>query len=174
MADSLWYELIDQADELADIQATGDAPTDADVRRAISAAYYALFHRLTFLVAECTAGAVPGPHRHEVRRFFAHSALNDVCSWIIRGGAPPSRPAADGLAPLVGQSVELMAVVRVFVVLQELRHDADYDHLALFTVADAQQAIQRADEAIHLLDSARDQPEIDGLAALCIMYGRRS
>ncbi len=79
MADRLARELIEQAENLIRPGERG-RPTDADLRRAVSASYYALFHELTLLVAERLTRRLDPSVRDDVRRHFAHGALSKVCS----------------------------------------------------------------------------------------------
>ena len=63
-------ELLDQAIYLASIRP--GQPNEASLRRAVSAAYYALFHLLTAAAASNMAPAFPAKLRPLVQRTFVH------------------------------------------------------------------------------------------------------
>ncbi|MBC7807158.1 MAG: hypothetical protein H7145_13530, partial [Akkermansiaceae bacterium] len=99
-------------------------PRQATLRRAVSTAYYAVFHLLTeesarFLIAGDAKRAL----RQQVQRAFDHGAMRQYCRTFSGG----SLPAA--VAPLlpVPVSPELRLVAQHFVLLQDARHIADYD-----------------------------------------------
>ena len=53
----------------------GGRPTDADLRRGVSAAYYAVFHDLTEHVASHLIGSCPLEIQNEMRRSWLHNEL---------------------------------------------------------------------------------------------------
>ncbi|MCW5557855.1 MAG: hypothetical protein KIT22_08490 [Verrucomicrobiae bacterium] len=71
--------LLDQADRLASLPAAG-APKQADLRRAISNAYYAVFHATMAVVADQLIGATRrGSIEYGLAyRFASHKALKPV------------------------------------------------------------------------------------------------
>jgi len=77
------HDLIDQAEHLAGKEPR--KPKQASLRRAVSAAYYALFH---LLVDEAVAGLARGPGagdlRDLLRRAFDHGEMRSV-SGATRG-----------------------------------------------------------------------------------------
>jgi hypothetical protein len=121
---SLHGDLLEQAGLLA----LGDdrgRPKQASLRRAISAAYYALFH---LLVDEGSSLVARGNRLNAIRalvsRAFAHSEMKAAASSFA-GGTPRAAIArALGPSPVPG---ELKLVAKSFVQLQEARHWADYD-----------------------------------------------
>lgn len=87
--------LLDQADRLTRAPDVG-APRQADLRRAISSAYYAVFHAL---VTEATDNVVGKTQRHTplyalVYRSIDHRALRRTCEEIAKEAA---RTALDRL-----------------------------------------------------------------------------
>ena len=111
------------------------------VRRAVSAAYYALFHAL----ADEGATQVASPRRTElqahsrrvselqvrVRRAFDHIEMKEVCSIFAKWNQGRAR---DALEAMLGGSPDprLRNIAAAFVELQEARHQADYDLVSLF------------------------------------------
>jgi hypothetical protein len=63
---------------------------NADLRRAVSAAYYALFHKLTLTAAEALLPAATQEQRWQLGRHFGHGEMRRVCEWVT---GPPSPPA---------------------------------------------------------------------------------
>ncbi len=109
---------------------------EADLRRAISTAYYALFH---LLVNASTARGVPTADlRPYVARNFEHRHMLAVC---VRYTRMPF--------DMTGQPVpaELKRISDFFVQLQNARHKADYNVKDLVTPVEAQALVQIARNA---------------------------
>lgn len=126
----MYQDLLEQAETLARIDFKGK-PKQANLRRAVSAAYYALFH---FLVREVCRGVIgtqyPGRgYRHSIARAFAHSTMKDVCISFAGGQLPKSvvgpLPKSSAGHYLVVKPIQTIAAT--FVDVQEKRHLADYD-----------------------------------------------
>lgn len=118
----------------------GTASSDVELRRALSAAYYGLFHRLT------TAGSMPfaasgDALRFQVARAFSHLAMRKVCDAYVRSPARPFPASLRRLNP-VAPDRRLSAVAGAFAQLQEGRHAADYD---LSTAIEIRAALLLAD-----------------------------
>jgi hypothetical protein len=98
-------------------------PKQASLRRAISAAYYALFHLLTEEAANAMcAGSKSADLRMIVRRAFEHTAMKNAAKGFGAGN-----PAEVWKPLLAAPSPDLQRVARSFVDLQEARAQADYD-----------------------------------------------
>ena len=122
------YDLFVHAERLLQFD-----PTEADIRRAASASYYALFHVLTSVSAQ-TLGAGKQDFTDSLRRRFDHSAMREACDAIRR---PDSV-----LAP----SPALASVAVTFIDLQTLRHRADYDLVTPVLIDEARDALQSSHE----------------------------
>jgi hypothetical protein len=135
--------LLDQADLL--LAADPRRPRQANLRRAVSAAYYALFHFLIDQSCRSVFGAAAGraPLRNILARGFDHGTMKDV-SRSFAGGSLPDWMRS--VAPHLTIPDDLKLVARRFVLLQEARHRADYDLSDGFT----------RDEAVGLVADARD------------------
>ena len=71
-------DLIQTARRLAESGAA--QPTKADLRRAVSTAYYALFHCLTAAAADLLTGARPdSPEWRQVYRALEHGKARSAC-----------------------------------------------------------------------------------------------
>jgi hypothetical protein len=138
--------LLDQADRLI-TPPVGGAPRQADLRRAISTAYYALFHAVLTEVADIFAGR---NQRHTPRyalvyRSIDHKALRELCEDLVKS-TPPQRYS--GHIPRGGFGPDLVAVATAVVDLQEKRHLADYDPLFRARTLDTALAVATARAAV--------------------------
>jgi uncharacterized protein (UPF0332 family) len=146
-------ELLSQAHGLATMD-TG-TPVQANLRRSISSAYYAVFH---LLISEAVQSLFPQMPElgDRVSRAFSHSEMKKVCTKFAQTRPP------DDVATLLpeGVSDRLRNIAKAFSSLQQARHDADYDtglklsrDEALSFIADAHfvfedwQRIRNTDEA---------------------------
>lgn len=126
---SLAEDLLEQARHLAARDA--GRPRQASLRRAISAAYYSLFHLIiedasSFLVRSSRLQPV-------VARSFEHKSVRAAATAI---GDVARRPGANHwMQPLLESPIspDLVEVCNTFVNIQELRHRADYDTAMRFT-----------------------------------------
>lgn len=112
-------------------------PHQSDLRRAISTAYYALFHAVSEEAANLLVGARFNgqPAWIQVYRSLNHGAAKTACGEIRKSiTAPGLKLCADS-----------------FIDLQEQRHTADYDPTYRPSLADALDAIGKADAAIKSL-----------------------
>jgi uncharacterized protein (UPF0332 family) len=113
-------------------------PRQADLRRAVSTAYYALFHAIAKDAADLLVGS--GPARADrawvhAYRGLDHGFAKNACKEV----------------PKLGFAHSIAICASEFIALQEVRHSADYDPRARFTRADALQWAARADAAITTL-----------------------
>jgi uncharacterized protein (UPF0332 family) len=117
-------------------------PKQVTLRRAISAAYYALFHLLIFEASRLFAKDVRLWKR--LNRVYGHGEMYEVSVSFAHGRWPKVFDPIKGVF-LVPQ--ELKDVAQAFLDLQEARHDADYDLNQRFTRSDAVVLVKRADQA---------------------------
>lgn len=121
--------------------ATQKKPRQADLRRAVSTAYYALFHAIARQAADsfATTGENQShPAWVQVYRSLDHGTAKDAC----RNVAVPAFPYG------------LVTCANSFITLQEERHQADYNPDYRTTRADAQTRIDEAEAAITALNTA--------------------
>lgn len=121
-------ELLSQAHELA--QREPGRLTDADLRRAVSACYYALFHAISDDAAALVASSHASQLRSAVRRTITHQQVRRACDAV---SAPP-KPIVNSWRNFLSHPVEayLVTVGFEFAELQEARYLADYDSFAVF------------------------------------------
>lgn len=136
---------------LAERTATVDIsrPRQANLRRAVSTTYYAVFH---FLVDEACRAQFGTQHadqayRHALGRAFAHTVMKESCRRFGAGTLKESvikglpRDASGNYAI----PNEIQNIAMLFTELQEMRHLADYDRSERF----------RRLEVLKLIDQAR-------------------
>lgn len=147
---SLHDELLETARYL--LRRNQNRPSPADLRRSVSTAYYALFHRL---IDDLVGGVVPGAEQQAaLARAFAHTEMKKACQLVVRATLPaPATALLGGAVP-----PELQQVARTFIDLQELRHDADYNRDASLDLPGARNALIRVERAFHAWDSIRVTP----------------
>ena len=91
-------------------------PKQASLRRAVSTAYYALFH---LLIDEAVGHWSIARQRSILARTFEHGKMKGVCEEHVKNFYRAKEPP-DGL--------QLKNVAQTFVILQQQRHIADYDN----------------------------------------------
>jgi uncharacterized protein (UPF0332 family) len=134
-------ELLQQADTLA---GTGGAANQADLRRAVSAAYYAVFHFCLTAAADmvCGTGARSTDRYSLVYRSVDHSRLRSLCT-SLKGTQPQV-----SMIPVGGYG-QIADFARNASNLYETRCSADYDPSRTYSAAEVKVAISDARQAIN-------------------------
>ena len=126
--------------------------TQADINRAASTIYYALFHELAASCATFFMGPRPSGHGRrawqQVYRALEHKRSSSKCK---------NKVAISKFPPGISNFAD------VYVSLQERRHQCDYDPLIKVTHTEVSFDMQAAKE---VLEAFRRSPEID-LRAFC-------
>lgn len=139
-------DLLQQAYDLAEKEPVD--PKQASLRRAVSTAYYALFH---LLVDEAVGKWAVERQRSVLARTFEHGRMKGSCDDVlkrVKSGA--------NLPP------ELNTVAQNFIQLQQHRHTADYDNSKQWSRTDVMNVLTLATEAfsawvaISAQDAAQD------------------
>ena len=112
-------------------------PTQANLRRAISTAYYAVFHSLARTAADLLIGRERTAAWHQVYRALEHGNAKNACL---------NKQAMQGFPH------EIQEFADAFVDLQKARHRADYSYDVTYDRNDTLTAIDRASDAIDQLD----------------------
>ena len=137
-------DLLQLAFDLAD----KPGATQAELRRAVSTAYYALFH---LLVSETTLNWSRNSSRTALGRMFDHKPMKKVSD---RYGNPKSMP-------FTGEDQTIVSAVRLvaksFVQLQDRRHIADYDSGTLWTPWEATEEVVRSLSAFEAWDKIKHE-----------------
>lgn len=154
-------KLLDAADRLAPAETGPGRPPYTAHRRAVSTAYYAVFHAIGGRVVE-TRLRPPTSRFASVRRWIGHSDVRAVARWIgqlqgTSGGAPPAHIRAL-LAPSGGPAhidADTATIADVFLELNDKRELADYDHEAVFTRPDTRGHIALARQVVLVVEQVR-------------------
>jgi hypothetical protein len=148
---SLPLDLLEQAKHL--VKRESRKPRQASLRRAISTAYYALFH---LLVDEATR-MLPGDPK--LRRLVGRALVHDEMKQASSSFASTMLPKH--VAAVSGASIpkDLRFVAKVFVELQEARHEADYmlDRRP-YTRNNVQNLVGDVDQAFQAWKNVRNDP----------------
>jgi hypothetical protein len=145
--------LLEQADKLIMPPAAGP-PRQVDLRRAVSAAYYAVFHATLSAAADLYVGATKRATSQYalVYRSVDHKELRDIASKLI----PPTLSAKLlPYSPPSGFDADIKAFAQAVIDLQEQRHDADYNPLVRLRTTDAVLAVGLARDALRRLRTAQ-------------------
>lgn len=136
--------------------------SSAHLRRALSTAYYAMFHCLARVSADRLIGhSHPVPDRAawlHVYRALQHRHARSQC---LKSGAMGASP----------RNIQHFAAR--FAALQDLRHRADYDPAAALGYAAARQSVESAAESIRLFSEA-SRAEQAAFAAWVLLAARKS
>lgn len=138
-------DLLNIAEELA--SGLGDEnqgrPRQTELRRAVSCAYYAMFHTLASCCANMLIGSTPSRRSNQawqqVYRSLEHGRLRTQCS---------DRGTMSQFPPDIQKFAESL------VLMQRHRHSADYDPMEDFDRAQVRNWITEAAEAIGGFESA--------------------
>lgn len=114
-----------------------DEPEQVDLRRAVAAAYYGLFHLLT---TEAAQNWKHPSQRERFARLFDHGRMKTCSSKVA------SRPLP-GDSGEVAAAAELRLVADSFLKLQQARHTADYDNSRIWSRTQVWEVIALAEDA---------------------------
>lgn len=95
-----------------------DPPTQPSLRRAVSSAYYAVFH---LLISASAGNWNNGPARAALTRGYEHQLMKAASNRVLSSDF--STLTGDDAAAVA----DLRLIARAFVQLQEFRHFADYN-----------------------------------------------
>lgn len=140
-------------------------PRNANLRRAVSAAYYALYHHMVLTVVGHVMDGCAEEDQLAACRNFEHGGVKTVCGWV----AVPSQCPQPETARRVAENSDLLDVALTLPQLRQARMEADYDHLANFTKATALTRISQARTAMRSLDNTAGSPAYVAFLALLAM-----
>jgi len=151
-------ELLDLARRIAALD--GENPQQASLRRAISTAYYALFH---LVIGEATANWSQSELRPLLGRVFEHGKMKQACSRVsgVQSEIPPFEKR---LTP----EDHLRAVAKTFIQAQEQRENADYDVALQWSRQDVEAQIESVADAFRSWIAIRDQPDAQEFLVLLL------
>ncbi len=151
-------ELLQQAKEL--VHKDLKNPTQADLRRSVSSAYYALFHLLIFEACLNWSNHISRPG---LARMFENGVMKKVSKKVTDVGKMPYA----GEDPTIVD--KLRSFAGLFVQLQEQRHEADYNTKDAWTVTQSLKEVLAANRALATWQEIRaEKISQDFLVALLI------
>jgi hypothetical protein len=141
--------LLDQADRLITAP-IGGAPRQINLRRAISSAYYAIFHAVATEAADVIVGRTKRDTSiyQLVYRSINHNSLRKLCE-IFENKKPPTKYKE--YFPKSGFDSNLKNLAAAFVELQQMRNNADYDPLYRVSSSDAVLVVATSRAALNSL-----------------------
>lgn len=158
-------ELVDLASRLASGSGGPGRPRTIELRRAVSTAYYAVFHKLVQHAAIRLIGPGWSPQHSSVARWISHSELAALAN-ASNGMAKPALQSA--LHPVDPRLADLS---QFFVDLQVARHDADYNDLFAVTREEARLAVESARRAVGLANELFEAEEGSYMRFLGLAFG---
>jgi uncharacterized protein (UPF0332 family) len=140
------HDLIQHAIFLSDLNMPNE-PKQVDLRRAVLAAYYGLFHLLT---TEAAQNWKHESQRNRFARLFDHGRMKTCSSRVS------SRPLPVDLAE-IPVATDLNLVADSFVKLQQARHTADYDSSRVWSRTQVWEIIELAEDALAAWSNIRER-----------------
>jgi hypothetical protein len=161
-------DLLELAQDLANLYPEG--PHQASLRRAVSTAYYALFH---LLISETTANWARPELRAILGRFFDHGPMKTASEKRvsqINAAFPDNSPeSAEKTVAL-----HLRTVADAFIQAQQRRNEADYNMAEEWTPVEVDTQIASVSEAFRTWNMIRDEAVAQAyLVSLLDTKGRR-
>lgn len=146
-------ELLDHAQRLLH----DPGPGEWGLRRAASAAYYAVFHLLTSEAAMQIASSAGSDVHARLSRGFQHRDILKICQMVTKA-APNTIPQF--FLGLVSGPFQpgLKRITTAFQELQELRHQADYDLQTHFGLIESSSAVAYASACFTEWPGAKTDP----------------
>jgi hypothetical protein len=160
---TLHNDLIEQAGHLATREPK--KPRQASLRRAVSTAYYALFHALLYEATHLLFPNTPSELRHRASRAFSHSEIKNACSKFAKSG---------GISGLTTAPIDsnLVDIATAFVDLQQARHDADYNLSEIFDRVQVIGYIDQARDAMAKWKAVKNTPNANVFLSATLIHNR--
>lgn len=146
--------LLKHARALAEHRSGAGRPQLTWLRRSTSAAYYAHFHSISLAVIDQVAALLPSEHRHRLARSIAHGRVAEICRWVKADSAAGKEHVRPIVASLQSNA-DVTSLADIFLTLQQARHEADYDHLAVFKKATVLSHVAQAEAGVDLVASLK-------------------
>ena len=145
-------DLLEQAKHLAKRETK--RPRQASLRRAVSTAYYALFH---LLISQAALNWKRAAQRNRFARFFEHGKMKSASEkqqqeikTYLKSNPVPS--------PELECANQLYSVAETFIRSQQLRHRADYDNSKKWTRSEVLTLVGLVERAFRSWHGIRDEP----------------
>jgi len=158
-------DLLELARHLANLEPVN--PRQACLRRAVSTAYYALFH---LLISEAALNWARPELRSELGRIFGHGRMKSA-SVETRSGLAARLKKSPPSAPEMAVLKYLHHVTDTFIEVQQRREEADYDTGKEWTQTDVVTLIDTVETAFQSWKAIRQEPVAQ--AYLVSLLGKR-
>lgn len=162
MPPQLSEHLVEQARMLAKFDP--QKPKQVNLRRAVSGAYYGVFHAVSDELSRTFRSAV----RPSAARLLQHATAKNAAAKI--GSGNPLHV----IGPHAACPAALKLTASDFVLLQEHRHLADYSVASTFTRRQVLELIDRADRSVKALRASRASCPDELQAFLLALLGAKS
>jgi uncharacterized protein (UPF0332 family) len=171
------YDLLKQARQLLSLDP--GKPRQASLKRAVSTAYYALFH---LLIKDGAASLLStrSPFYSFLSRSFTHADMKAAAAHFrsalsidVDTGKPPSPLSKKKSTAVIAIPQEFRDVAEALVHLQQSRHSADYDVRRRFTRHEAGGLVAQA-EAVFVTWRAVRKTLAGRFFLLALLVGNRS
>lgn len=167
-------DLLEQADVFAKADGLGK-PRQANLRRAVSAAYYALFHAINDGAVRTLLGSkdANGLLGARLSRVIEHRSVLIAAKWFASDivSMPPSIGAARE-SPKGPIDANLRRTCEAVISLQDERHRADYDLWKPFVRNDVLAKVEQSRRAVDSLEQLDSTPDTR-LFFLGCLFGER-
>jgi len=160
----LAQDLLQQADHLATYE--GANPSQGSLRRAVSTAYYALFHLLIEEAGLRWQGSSEA--RTGFERGFQHGPMKNISKQFRKPAWPDWHGKLQPIPPA------LREVAGAFVDLQEERHTADYDNHEQWSATEVQETLNTARSAFQNWESISADPMAGNYLLAMLLNKQRS
>lgn len=161
--------LVEHARDLAQHQSGAGRPRALWLRRAVSAAYYAVFHAIALAVAQHLLPNGTADEQQRLTRSLEHRALKEVCQWVTGNPGTGKEHVRPIIADLQADP-DIRLIAGIAFRLQESRHQADYDHLAPFGKVSVLSSINEAQLALDRLDALAGNVNLAKFLALVALH----
>jgi uncharacterized protein (UPF0332 family) len=163
-------DLLEQAQHLT--KRERKRPKQASLRRAVSSAYYALFH---LLISETVKNWKRPKERFTLARMFDHTTMSKVCTKkrddlrAYFNTNPPPAPGTD-----FDRNRHLLAVTETFADMLQQRHTADYDGSKSWSRTEVSERIGAVNEAFRSWKSISDHHDAQNFLVTLLLKERKS
>ena len=163
-------DLLNQAKDLIEKDCAG-RPKQANLRRAVSSAYYALFHAVIdesismVLKGETTNAAL----QRRLQRTVSHKSIKDASMWVT--GVQDQKGVPDDIVELSSTPPDshLINICKTFTSLQKERYRADYNLAKHFSRQDANRLVHDATVAVNDLRSLQSSDWKQVFLLTCVL-----
>jgi hypothetical protein len=144
-------DLLKLAQDLANLHP--ESPHQASLRRAVSTAYYAIFH---LLISEATANWARPELRATLGRCFDHGPMKTASETkVSQINTTFDDNAPEGAEKTV--AIHLRTVANAFIQAQQRRNDADYNMAKEWAPVEVDKQIASVNEAFKSWNTIRDE-----------------